>query len=45
MCKHVRGGVKKERAEADYKRIISNSLNVKMKYPEESIFYDKYAPG
>lgn len=45
MCKHVTGGVPKERAEADYKRILSNSLVVKMKYPEEAIFYEKYAPG
>jgi hypothetical protein len=39
MCKHVKGGVAKERAEADYKRILSNSLVVKMKFPEEAIFY------
>lgn len=45
MCRHVKGGVDLARAEADYKRIVNCSLNVQMKYPDETIFHLKYAPS
>lgn len=45
MCKYINKGVNVAQAEADYKRILTNSLTVKMKYPDSAIFTDKYAHG
>ena len=42
MCKTVKGGLDPVIADNCYRRIAANSLNNKMKYPEEAIFYSKY---
>lgn len=42
MCKHITGGISKERAVSDFQRIIENPLDKRMKYPDESIFSKKY---
>lgn len=45
MCKYVQGGVERERAIRDFNRIVSNPLNNRILYSEDSLFSQKHFSG